>query len=80
MFHVYVLRSSKIGRRYVGSCEDLLMSVFVATASGHSKATRHGSPWTLIYSVSFCNRAEATRKECYYKSDRDRETLDQLRL
>ena len=23
MFHVYVLRSSKTGRRYVGSCEDL---------------------------------------------------------
>jgi putative endonuclease len=79
MFHVYVLRSSKTGRRYVGSCENLDERVRRHNF-GHSKATRHGIPWTLIYSESFSNRAEATRQERYYKSGRGRDTLDQLRL
>ena len=79
MFHVYVLRSSKTGRRYVGSCENLEERIRRHNL-GHSKATRHGIPWTLIYSESFSNRAEATRQERYYKSGRGRETLDELRL
>ncbi len=77
MFYVYVLRSSKTGRRYVGSCEDLDERLRRHNL-GHSKATRHGVPWTLIYRESFCDRAEATRKECYYKSGRGRDELDQM--
>jgi len=43
MFYVYVLGSSKTGRRYVGSCEDLSDRLRRHNA-GHSKATRHGIP------------------------------------
>ncbi len=45
---------------------------------GHSKATRHGIPWTLVYSESFSSRADATRKERYYKSGRGRDEFDRL--
>src|SRR3954454_10342309 len=79
MFHVYVLRSSKSGRRYVGSCENLGERVRRHNL-GHSKATLHRIPSTLIYSESFSNRTEAARQERYYKSGRCRDTLDQLRL
>ena len=79
MFHVYVLRSTRPGRRYVRSCEDLDERLRRHNLD-HFEATRHGIPWTLIYSETFCNRAEATRKERYYKSGRGRETLDQLHL
>jgi len=82
MFHVYVLKSEKTGRRYVGSCENLETRVRRHNL-GHSKATRHGVPWTLVpwtlvHSETFSNRVDATRRERYYKSGRGRDELDQL--
>ena len=77
MFYVYVLRSSKTGRRYVGSCENVDERLGRHNA-GHSNATRHGLPWILVHSESFTNRAEAARKERYYKLGRGRNELDKL--
>jgi putative endonuclease len=79
MFYVYILRSSRTSRRYVGSCENLNERVRRHNL-GHSKATRHGVPWTLIHSESFPSRADALRKERYYKSGRGRDELDRLHL
>ena|SRR6478672_5853409 len=61
MFHVYVLRSSRTGRRYVGSCEDLDERVRRHNL-GHSKATRHGIPWTLIQVKDFVVAPKLRRK------------------
>src|SRR5215471_10425151 len=47
MFHVYVLRSTKTGRRYVGSCEDLDERLRRHNF-GHSKATRHSVPSSSV--------------------------------
>jgi putative endonuclease len=79
MFYVYVLQSIKTGRRYVGSCENLDERVRRHNL-GHSKATRHGIPWALIRSESFSSRANAIRKERYYKSGRGRDELDRLNV
>ena len=79
MFHVYVLKSQKTGRRYVGSCQNLETRVRRHNL-GHSKATRHGLPWTLVYSETFSNRADAARRERYYKSGRGRDELDRSQL
>ena len=77
MFHVYVLKSEKTGRRYVGSCENLETRLRRHNL-GQSKATCHGVPWTLVHSETFSNRADATRRGRYYKSGRGRDELDQL--
>ena len=77
MFYCYVLRSKKSGRRYVGSCEDLDDRLDRHNA-GESKATRHGAPWMLLRSETFGTRAEATRRERYYKTGRGREDLNKL--
>ena len=77
MFHVYVLRSITTGRRCVGSCENVEERVRRHNA-GHSKATRHGLPWVLLHSESFSNRAEAARRERYFKTGRGRDELDRL--
>ena len=66
MFHVYVLKNQKTGRRYVGSCENLDERVRRHNL-GHSKATRHGIPWTLIHSEKFCSRPEASKKSATTK-------------
>ena len=78
MFHVYVLRSDKTGRRYIGSCENMIQRLEQHN-SGAAKATRHGIPWTLIHSESFSTRVEAVRKERYFKTGRGRDELNRLR-
>jgi len=79
MFHVYVLRSMKTGRLYVGSCQDLDDRIHRHNA-GHSKATRHGVPWFLVKKESFSTRAQAVRRELYFKTGRGRDELAKLNL
>jgi putative endonuclease len=77
VFQVYILRSHKTGRRYIGSCHDIEQRLQRHNA-GHSKTTRHGVPWTLEHSESFATRAEATKRERYFKTGRGRDELDRL--
>ena len=77
MYHVYVLRSEKTGRRYVGSSQDIEKRMRQHN-SGQSLATRHGVPWKLIHCEKFTNRAEAVRQERFYKTGKGRDLLDQL--
>jgi len=77
MFDVYVLLSAETGRRYIGSCENIVERLRRHNA-GHSKATRHGVPWILILAESFPTRAEAIRKERYFKTGRGRDELNAL--
>jgi putative endonuclease len=77
MFHVYVLRSEKTGRRYVGSCEDVGDRLRRHNA-GESKATSHGIPWRLVHVEEFLTRSAAMNRERYYKTDRGRDELDRL--
>jgi len=77
MFHVYVLRSGKTGRKYVGACKDLENRLRQHNA-GASKVTRHGIPWILTLNEEFETRAAAARKERYYKTGRGRDELNRL--
>jgi predicted GIY-YIG superfamily endonuclease len=78
MFYVYVLQSTKTGRRYVGSYQNLHDRIRRHNL-GHSKTTHHGIPRTLIHSEGFPTRAGAARKERYYKPGRVRDELTRLR-
>ena len=77
MFFVYVLRSGKTGRRYVGSCRDIDVRLRRHNA-GQSKATKHGVPWSLIHSEAFPTRAEAVARELYFKTGAGRDRLDEV--
>jgi putative endonuclease len=77
MFFVYILRSAITGRLYTGSTADVQDRLRRHNA-GESKATRHGIPWTLIRAETFATRAEAVRRERYYKTGRGRGELDAL--
>ena len=76
-YFTYVLRSEKIGRRYVGSGENLDDRIARHNAV-HSKATKHGVPWLLIHSESFATRSEAVLRERYLKTGAGRDELDRL--
>ena len=75
MFYVYVLKSERTGRRYVGSCRDLVDRLNRHN-TGQSKATKYGVPWILIHSEGFQTRAEAVQREIFYKTGRGRDELD----
>ena len=77
VFYVYVLRSKRRGRRYVGSCENIDDRLRRHSAR-ESKATRHGIPWILIHSECFTTRIAAVQKELYYKTGRGRDELARL--
>jgi len=77
MFYVYVLRSQKTGRRYVGSCEQCDERLRRHNA-GETKSTRYGVPWVMIYSEPFETRIEAQRRERYFKTGRGRDELDRF--
>ncbi len=74
MWWVYVLRSLKNGRLYVGSTNDLGRRL-AEHDSGKSKYTRHIRPLQLVYNEVCSERLEARRRERYLKSGRGREFL-----
>ncbi len=77
MCNVYVLRSIKTGRRYVGITEDIERRLEEHNF-GHTVSTRGGIPWRLIYSEAHANRSLAARRERFLKSGQGRAFLDQL--
>jgi putative endonuclease len=79
VYFVYVLRSEKTGRRYIGSCLDLDDRLSRHNA-GQSKATKHGVPWRLVHSEECMTRSDAIRREHYFKTGAGRDELDRILL
>ena len=77
MFHVFVLRSEKTGRFYVGSAADVEKRL-QRHNRGDAKSTRHGVPWAVLHTESFVTRSEALHRERYYKTGRGREEIQRL--
>lgn len=76
-YFVYVLRSRRHGRRYVGSCADLEDRLRRHNA-GRSRATKSGVPWELIHTERFDSRQAAMARERFFKAGTGREILDRL--
>ena len=74
MYHVYILRSIKNGRFYTGSTDNIERR-FHEHNSGHSKATKSGVPFEIIYTESYNTRTEAYNREMYFKTGVGREEL-----
>ena len=66
-FFVYVLKSQKDGFLYVGNTKDIEKRV-KRHNNGTEKATRSRYPFKLIYFEEYSSRAEAMRREKYFKS------------
>lgn len=71
------MRSERTGRHYTGSCEDVAERLRRHNA-GHSAATKHGVPWTLLYSEPHPTWAEATNRERFLKTGKGRDELKRL--
>ncbi len=67
MHYVYVLKSQKTKKLYIGYTADLKRR-FSEHNSGSEFATKHGLPWTLIYYEAFLAKTDAEKREKQIKS------------
>ena len=77
MYSVYVLRSLKTNRRYVGLTNSLNRRIEEHN-SGKNRSTKGFSPWSLMYCEKFENRIEARNREKHLKSGVGRAYLDKI--
>jgi len=77
MFIVYVLRSEKDNKRYVGFTENLTRRLFEHN-SGLVTSTKNRRPFKLIYTEQFENKQEAMKREKFFKSHQGRNFLDSI--
>ena len=77
MFYVYVLYSSILNKRYVGSTSDIEKRLKEHN-SGKSKFTSGGIPWKIIYSEKYSSNGEARKRELFLKSGKGRKLLDEI--
>lgn len=78
MFTVYVLKSSKNGKRYVGYTGKDPSRRLQEHNTGSNKFTSHNGPFTLVYTESFESKTDAISREHFLKSGQGRKQLDNL--
>ena len=74
MFYVYVLKSQRDFKRYIGQTENL-QKRFDDHNLGLCKSTKSRRPFELIYFEKFNTRSEAMKRERFFKSGKGREFL-----
>jgi putative endonuclease len=74
MFYVYILRSLRDGKKYVGLTNNLAKRIKQHN-HGLCDATRNRTPLVLIHFESFLRRNEAAEREKFYKTGKGREYI-----
>jgi len=74
-YTVYILKSSKDNKRYIGCSKNILRRL-VEHKNGLVKSTRNRRPLELIYNEDFENKSEALARERFFKSGKGREFLE----
>ncbi|MDO8549547.1 MAG: GIY-YIG nuclease family protein [Ignavibacteria bacterium] len=79
MFTVYILKSLKDLKRYIGLTENLERRIKEHN-TGLVKSTKSRRPLELIHIEGFENKIEAQNREKFYKTGAGREYLKKLNL
>lgn len=67
MYKVYILRSLKTNKFYVGSTSDINRRLSEHN-NGKNKSTKFGIPWALVYSETLPTKQESYKREMQIKS------------
>ena len=62
MFYVYLLKSVKFDRKYIGCTSDLRKR-FSSHNSGLINSTKNFKPWKLVYYEAFVSKYDAFNRE-----------------
>ena len=76
-YHVYILRSIKSGKPYVGQTSNLEQRLSTHN-NGQSPYTRGRGPWELVYSEEFETRSEAMKRERFLKTGHGRDFIKEI--
>ena len=74
---VYILRSERSGRFYIGCAEDPLARL-TEHNRGQTKSTRGRGPWLLVYQEQFKASSDALERERQLKSWKSHRSLQEL--
>ena len=74
VFYLYLLKSERCNRFYIGSTNSLERRLLQHNVTGHG-FTKSCRPWILVYTETFSTRSEAVRRERYLKSLKNKEKL-----
>ena len=77
MYVVYVLRSLKDGKRYIGYTSDLPKRLKEHN-SGKTESTKRRRPFDVVYKEEFQEEEDAKTREKFFKSGVGREELHKL--
>ena len=75
MYYTYVLWSSKLCKRYVGSADNVEQRLDKHNQGGN-RFTKGGIPWIKIYHEEYSTKTKALKREKYLKSGQGRAWLD----
>ncbi len=76
-YHVYVLRSLRDGKFYIGQSTDVYRRL-QQHLDGLNRSTWRRRPLELIFFESFLNKEDADRRERYLKTAKGKTTLCQM--
>ena len=77
MNYVYILKSQKDGKRYIGLTNNLESRLNLHN-KGKVKSTQNRRPFILVYFEKFVDRKEAAKREKFFKTGKGREFLNNL--
>jgi len=79
MYWVYILKSLKDSKRYIGYTNDLMRRINEHN-SGLVKSTKNRKPLILIHTEEYSTKEAAAERERFYKTGKGRELLKQMDL
>jgi putative endonuclease len=79
MYYVYILRSERSGRYYVGYTKDVLERLKMHNF-GKVPSTTRDKPWALFHKEEFTDSLMARRRELQLKSWKSRKALERLKF
>ena len=77
MFTVYILKSLKNNKRYVGYTSKDSFQRLAEHNRGCNKWTKHNGPFTIVYTEGYDDKQNAIKREKFLKSGQGRKFLDE---
>ncbi|MFA6993852.1 MAG: GIY-YIG nuclease family protein [Patescibacteria group bacterium] len=73
-YYVYLLKSLKTDKLYIGSTNDLKKRI-TDHNRGKTSSTKSGQPWKLIYYEAHLTKTLARKAELFYKTGQGRRQI-----
>lgn len=66
MYYLYVLKSEKLDRHYIGITDDIEKRL-IKHNTNSVQSTKAYRPWMLVYKETFMNKTSARKREIFLK-------------